>query len=94
MPMEAITSPRCPDHPKAPQEMGFGLAGGGYGPYSYCSICCRILSKTQEYDGIRVLGVFRDAGNDKSLSIGLSAVPSDDDLRSLHEFLRGWKSDG
>lgn len=31
-------------------EMGFGLAGGGYGAYSWCPICGVILHKTQEHD--------------------------------------------
>jgi hypothetical protein len=39
---------RCPDHPKYEAEVGFGLAGGGYGTYTCCTICCRILTKTQE----------------------------------------------
>lgn len=39
----------CPDHPKEEPEMGFGLAGGGYGPYSYCPVCHRILDKDQEF---------------------------------------------
>jgi len=39
---------RCPDHPTAKVVSSFGLAGGGYGPYTYCDICCRILSKTSE----------------------------------------------
>lgn len=29
-------------------EVGFGLAGGGYGPYTYCPQCGDLLSKTQE----------------------------------------------
>lgn len=32
-------------------EMGFGLAGGGYGAYRYCPICEEILEKWQEDDG-------------------------------------------
>jgi hypothetical protein len=28
--------------------MGFGLAGGGYGPYEYCEDCGSIIHKTQE----------------------------------------------
>ena len=28
--------------------MGFGLAGGGYGPYEYCEDCGSVLHKTQE----------------------------------------------
>ena len=35
-------------HPIEYQEAGFGLAGGGYGPYMYCGACGEILSKTQE----------------------------------------------
>lgn len=31
-------------------EMGFGLAGGGYGPYSYCPKCEQVIDKTQEHD--------------------------------------------
>lgn len=40
---------RCPQHPDVLPEMGFGLAGGGYGPYSYCPVCSRIIHKTQEH---------------------------------------------
>lgn len=39
---------RCPDHPTARVEQGFGLAGGGYGVYTVCSECAVVLSKTQE----------------------------------------------
>lgn len=39
----------CPDC-KVPYEVGFGLAGGGYGPYTYCPKCGLMLSKTQERD--------------------------------------------
>lgn len=35
---------------KQPEETGFGLAGGGYGTYSYCPECGAILSKTLERD--------------------------------------------
>lgn len=31
-------------------EMGFGLAGGGYGAYCYCEDCGVILEKWQESD--------------------------------------------
>lgn len=40
---------RCPEHPDIVPEMGFGLAGGGYGPYSYCPTCGRVIHKTQEH---------------------------------------------
>lgn len=40
---------RCPAHPDVQPEMGFGLAGGGYGPYSYCPVCSHIIHKTQEH---------------------------------------------
>lgn len=39
---------RCPAHPDVQPEMGFGLAGGGYGPYSYCPVCNKIIHKTQD----------------------------------------------
>ncbi len=31
-------------------EVGFGLAGGGYGPYTYCLACERVVEKWQETD--------------------------------------------
>jgi len=39
---------RCPQHPKALPESMYGLAGGGFGPYTVCPDCARILSKTNE----------------------------------------------
>lgn len=41
---------RCPEHPLTEPEIGFGLAGGGYGPYTLCPVCYRILNKWQEGD--------------------------------------------
>ena len=38
----------CPEC-KVATEQGFGLAGGGYGVYTYCPQCGKILSKTQEF---------------------------------------------
>jgi hypothetical protein len=38
--------PKC----KGPTEMGFGLAGGGYGAYTYCEACNEVVSKTEESD--------------------------------------------
>ncbi len=38
--------PDCP-HPQNKQECGFGLAGGGYGGYMYCTVCYRIYDKTE-----------------------------------------------
>jgi hypothetical protein len=37
----------CPDC-KVPAEMGYGLAGGGIGAYSYCPQCGKLLAKTQD----------------------------------------------
>lgn len=31
-------------------ETGFGLAGGGYGPYTYCPKCGKIIDKSQELE--------------------------------------------
>lgn len=39
---------------------------------------------------MKVDGVGRMADNPKFVLIGLSQVPSDNDLRTLHEFLRAW----
>jgi len=44
MPVDARTCPHLWT------EAGFGLAGGGYGPYEYCVRCSSILNKTQELD--------------------------------------------
>ncbi len=39
-------------------------------------------------DLLRVLGVSRDAENDKALILSLSRPASDDELRDIHERLR------
>ena len=31
-------------------EHGFGLAGGGYGPYTYCQKCDKVTGKDVEQD--------------------------------------------
>lgn len=41
---------------------------------------------------LKVRGVGRDAGEPRALLVMLTERPTDDDIRSLHEFLRGWKS--
>lgn len=38
----------APDCSKPKEEVGFGLAGGGYGPYGYCPECGAILWKTED----------------------------------------------
>jgi len=40
---------RCSKHPEAIPEMGYGLAGGGIGAYSYCPECGTVLSKSQDH---------------------------------------------
>jgi hypothetical protein len=45
---KVIERSNCPDHPTVEPEVGFGLAGGGYGAYTYCPVCHRILLKTQD----------------------------------------------
>lgn len=42
--------PRCPEHPEEIPEMGYGLAGGGMGPYSYCPSCGRVITKSQDIE--------------------------------------------
>lgn len=41
---------------------------------------------------MKVRGVGRDAGHEQFVSVALSERPTDDQLRSLHEYLRGWPS--
>lgn len=43
-----VQSERCPKCLSTNLEMGFGLAGGGYGPYSYCPNCGIVVNKTQD----------------------------------------------
>lgn len=38
----------CPEHPDAPVDSGYGMAGGGMGIYTCCSMCGRILSKSED----------------------------------------------
>lgn len=46
---EAEHRPGCTfDEERDEPGFGFGLAGGGYGPYSYCPMCGVILDKVQE----------------------------------------------
>jgi hypothetical protein len=40
-------------------------------------------------DRLRVTGVSRDAENDKSLLLSLSRPAEDDELRRIHEHLKG-----
>lgn len=41
---------KCPDHPGGSVETGFGLAGGGFGPYTYCNECGRVLTKANDME--------------------------------------------
>lgn len=38
---------KCP-HCGGPTEVGFGLAGGGYGPYTFCKKCEVVTSKSAD----------------------------------------------
>lgn len=40
--------PRCPKCLSTNLEMGYGLAGGGMGPYSYCPRCEIVVNKSQD----------------------------------------------
>lgn len=39
---------KCGEHPHAQVVQGFGLAGGGMGPYTSCAECGKILSKSDD----------------------------------------------
>lgn len=41
---------KCKEHPDAKIYGSYGLAGGGYGPYTVCAICTNVLTKSQESD--------------------------------------------
>lgn len=43
-----VQADRCPKCLSTNLEMGFGLAGGGYGPYSFCSACGIVVNKSQD----------------------------------------------
>lgn len=38
----------CPEHPNIEPEVGYGLAGGGMGVYSYCPVCGMVIEKVQD----------------------------------------------
>lgn len=39
----------------------------------------------------RVTGVFRASDNNRLLCVSLTTPPTDDDLRSFHDYARKWK---
>jgi len=39
----------CP-HCGGELQTGFGLAGGGFGPYTYCEACRKVTSKTEVWE--------------------------------------------
>ena len=41
---------RCRLHPRKRSAGGYGLHGGGIGPYTYCTVCNRCLSKSLDPD--------------------------------------------
>lgn len=81
----------CVDHPDVEPEVGFGLAGGGYGSYTFCPECHRILDKVFENEGVRVTGVTRRPDSVRALLVVFSDALNDDDLRSFHDYVREWK---
>lgn len=65
---------------------------------AHCEVAARIGTTLRHHlmrwpsalfdTGLRVIGVGRDAGHPKDLSVSLSREPSDDDIRAVHEFLK------
>lgn len=39
---------------------------------------------------LRVRGVGRNAGEPRSISVALTGIPNDDEMRDLHDYLREW----
>lgn len=46
--LHLVQADRCPKCLSTNLEMGFGLAGGGFGPYSFCPICGIVVNKSQD----------------------------------------------
>lgn len=46
--LHLVQSDRCPKCLSTNLEMGYGLAGGGMGPYSYCPTCGIVVNKSQD----------------------------------------------
>lgn len=44
-------SSQCPNCKSKDYEMGYGLAGGGFGPYKVCNECGEIYDKKDEASG-------------------------------------------
>lgn len=42
---------RCPNHQITPTMRGYGIAGGGIGPYTVCRRCGRVVSKSEDSNG-------------------------------------------
>lgn len=40
-----------PDHTENGWNFGYGMAGGGMGPYVYCDVCEKVIAKTQDPTG-------------------------------------------
>lgn len=47
IPDNSADTGKCPNC-AGETEMGFGLAGGGYGTYTYCPACGIVVTKTEE----------------------------------------------
>ena len=47
----------------------------------------QFLREREAPDGLRALGVGRDAGNEKALLVCFNRKPSDDEMRALHDLL-------
>lgn len=43
-----VSSDRCPKCLSTNLEMGYGRAGGGIGPYTYCASCGVVVTKSQD----------------------------------------------
>lgn len=46
---EFTAQEHAPECSKPDEEVGFGMAGGGYGAYGYCPECGAILWKSEEH---------------------------------------------
>lgn len=43
--------PTCPECHSTRLATGYGMAGGGMGPYTYCENCLAVVDKVQDPEG-------------------------------------------
>lgn len=63
---------------------------GATAPFE-CPSCHVMAGAVDRPSPPRVRGVGRDPDDARTLTVAMSGELSDDDLRSIHDYLRGWR---